>query len=103
MTSRARAMKVAAAPVHAGCDVIGCRLHKTQEEASTIEIVHNSFGTTACSMEQQAEADCKTTRPSGSGPTRQSDARYLEPTNMLQSPMRGPGIYYLMWQRFFLM
>ena len=60
MTSRARAMKVAAAPVHGGCDVIGCRLHKTQEEASTIEIVHNSFGTTACSMEQQAEADCKT-------------------------------------------
>ena len=40
----------------------------------------------------QLQADCTTTRPHGSGPTRQSDAGDSEPMNMLQAPRHGPGL-----------
>ena len=51
---------------------------------------HDSFGSTAGRMELQADeagvillqADCTTTQPFRSGPTRQSDALDSEPTNL---------------------
>ena len=48
------------------------------------------------------QADDTTTRPSGSGPARQSDARDSEPDYLLWPTRHGPGIYYLIIAKVFL-
>ena len=48
------------------------------------------------------QADDTTLRPSGSGPTRQSDAQDSEPDYLLWLTSHGPGIYYLIIVKVFL-
>ena len=49
------------------------------------------------------QADDTTTRPSGSGPTRQTYARDSEPDYFLWPTRHGPGIYYLIIAAVFFM